>query len=38
MPRLVPMTIELNPNVKNAIPEIIEQLITHAEALHLKKV
>ena len=35
---LVPMTIELNPNVKNAIPIIIEQLLTHAEALHLKKV
>ena len=35
---LVPMTIELNPNVKNAIPKIIEQLLTHAEALHLKKV
>jgi hydrogenase maturation protease len=35
---LVPMTIELNPNVKNAIPKIIEQLLRHAEALHLKKV
>ncbi|NEW80668.1 MAG: hydrogenase maturation protease [Gelidibacter sp.] len=35
---LVPMTIELNPNVKNAIPEIIKQLLTHAETLHLKKV
>ena len=33
---LVPMTIELNPNVKNAIPKIIEQLLKHAEALHLK--
>ncbi len=35
---LVPMTIELNLNVKNAIPEIIKQLLKHAEALHLKKV
>ncbi|MDP3360098.1 MAG: hydrogenase maturation protease [Lutibacter sp.] len=33
---LVPMTIELSPNVKNAIPQIIEQILTHAEALHLK--
>ncbi len=35
---LVPMTIELNANVKNAIPEIIEQLLAHAEVLYLKKV
>jgi hydrogenase maturation protease len=34
---LVPMTIELNPNVENAIPKIIEQLLKHAEVLHLKK-
>jgi len=33
---LVPMTIELSPDVKNAIPKIIEQILTHAEALHLK--
>ncbi|MDO9593358.1 MAG: hydrogenase maturation protease [Lutibacter sp.] len=33
---LVPMTIELSPNVKNAIPQIIEQILTHAAALHLK--
>ena len=34
---LVPMTIELNPNVENAIPQIIEQILAHAEVLHLKK-
>ncbi|MHB1148761.1 MAG: hydrogenase maturation protease [Lutibacter sp.] len=34
---LVPMTIELSPNVKNAIPKIIEQILAHSEALHLKK-
>ena len=33
---LIPMTIELSPNVKNAIPKIIKQLLKHAEALHLK--
>ena len=33
---LVPMTIELSPNVKNAIPEIIEQILKHTEELHLK--
>ena len=35
---LLPMTIDLSPNVKNAIPKVIEQILTHAEALHLKKV
>ena len=35
---LLPMTIELSPNVKKAIPKVIEQLLKHAEALHLKKV
>jgi hydrogenase maturation protease len=34
---LVPMTIELNQNVKNSIPKIIEQILGHAEVLHLKK-
>ncbi|KUO65710.1 MAG: hypothetical protein APF83_01285 [Lutibacter sp. BRH_c52] len=33
---LVPMTIELSPNVKNAIPKIIEQILKQAEALHLE--
>jgi len=33
---LVPMTIELSPNVKNAIPKIIEQIFKHTEELHLK--
>jgi hydrogenase maturation protease len=34
---LVPMTIELNQNVENAIPKIIEQILAHAEVLDLKK-
>ncbi|MDP2067441.1 MAG: hydrogenase maturation protease [Lutibacter sp.] len=33
---LVPMTIELSPNVKNAIPKIIEQILKQADALHLE--
>lgn len=32
-----PMTIELNQNVKAAIPQIINDILSHSEALHLKK-
>ncbi|MDP3944851.1 MAG: hydrogenase maturation protease [Lutibacter sp.] len=33
---LVPMTIELSSNVKNAIPKIIEQILKQADVLHLE--
>jgi hydrogenase maturation protease len=32
-----PMTIELNEKVRTAIPEIIQQILTLCEKLHLKK-
>jgi len=35
---IVPMTLELNPKVKESIPLIIEDILAHSEALHLKKV
>lgn len=34
---LNPMTIDLNDSVRAAIPEIIQQILSHSEALHLKK-
>jgi hydrogenase maturation protease len=34
---LNPMTIDLNDHVRAAIPEIIQQILSHSEALHLKK-
>lgn len=34
---IVPMTIDLSPNVKKAIPKIIKLLLAYAETLHLKK-
>lgn len=33
-----PMTLELNNKVREAIPKIIEQILSHSEALQLKKV
>lgn len=33
---LVPMTLKLNPNVKNAIPTVIDKIIRHANKLHTK--
>jgi len=35
---IVPMTLELNPKVKESIPLIIKDILAHSEALHLKKV
>ena len=35
---IVPMTLELNPKVKESIPLIIQDILTHSEELHLKKV
>ncbi|WP_372747004.1 hydrogenase maturation protease [Lutibacter sp.] len=35
---LNPMTIDLNDSVRAAIPEIIQQILSHSEALQLKKV
>lgn len=34
---LNPMTIDLNERVRACIPEIIEQILSHSKALHLKK-
>jgi len=34
---IVPMTLELNPKVKESIPIIIKDIITHSEELHSKK-
>lgn len=34
---MVPMTIELHPDVKAAIPKIIENILTLSKELHLKK-
>ena len=35
---LNPMTIDLNDSVRATIPEIIQQILSHSEALQLKKV
>jgi len=35
---IVPMTLKLNPKVKESIPLIIKDILAHSEALHLKKV
>ena len=34
---IVPMSLELNPKVKESIPIIIKDIFTHSEELHLKK-
>jgi hydrogenase maturation protease len=34
---IVPMSLELNPKVKESIPIIIKDILTHSEELHLKK-
>jgi len=34
---IVPMTLELNPKVKESIPILIKDLLTHSEELHSKK-
>jgi len=34
---IVPMSLELNPKVKAAIPKIIKDILMHSEKLHLKK-
>ena len=35
---IVPMTLKLNPKVKDSIHLIIKDILAHSEALHLKKV
>ena len=35
---IAPMTLELNLKVKESIPILIKDILTHCEALHLKKV
>ncbi|WP_372792755.1 hydrogenase maturation protease [Lutibacter sp.] len=35
---IVPMTLELNPKVKESIPLLIQDILMHSEELHLKKV
>lgn len=35
---IVPMSLELNPKVKESIPKLIEKILKHSEELHLKKV
>ena len=34
---IIPMTLELNPKIKESIPKIIENIFKHCKKLHLKK-